>query len=99
MNCLMFGRNESPNCLLWGMEAGDNLGGVAIWLCTGGGAGMGWVEVQGKVESGHKTTEQWVGKEVSQGDRWVPETDAGGRTCWWLSAGCLWGLWKVDFNL
>lgn len=35
-------------------EAGDNMGGVAMWLCAGegghcGGAGMGWVR---KSESG-----------------------------------------------
>lgn len=99
MTCLMFGRNESPNCLLWGMGSlGQLRGGCHLalhwWWCWDGVGGG-----KGKVESGRKTTEQWVGKEVSQGDRWVPETDAGGRTCWWLSAGCLWGLWKVDFIL
>lgn len=63
----MFGRNESPNCLLWGMGSWGQLGGVAIWLCTGGGAGMGWAEVQGKVESGCKTTEQWWVRKSARG--------------------------------
>ena len=29
----------------------------------------------------------------------VLETDAGVVVCLWLSAGCLWALWKVYFDL